>query len=188
MPGITPRRRIQGKNESGLKSAPPGPHHITTVPERLACGLRATNSRRGFRTSLAINPQILVIRVTGHRHAIKSLGLGRRMIYLFFGTLDISRALVGCSVSCVYVYFVQDVGQEMIRQAFLRFRDGSWHEASFLRPRPCSRVFVHLVLLRSVRSGCRLVQFISTGVRAVCGLGDSLDSRSAALFSAYGGH
>jgi len=122
------------------------------------------------------------------RHAIKSLGLGRRMIYLFCRTLDISRALVGCAVSCAFAHFVPDVGQETIRQAFLRFGNGSWYEASFLRPRPCSCVFVHLVLLRSVRSGRRFAQLVSRGVRAVCGLGDSLDSRSAALFSAYGGH
>jgi hypothetical protein len=34
------------------------------------------------------------------RHAIKSLGLGRRIIYLLCRTLDVSRALVGCAVCC----------------------------------------------------------------------------------------
>src|SRR5580765_4791305 len=133
-----------------------------------------------------VTPRASGIAYRPFRHAIKSLGLRRRMIYLFCQTFDISRALVGCAVCSAYAHFVPDVGQETIRQAFLRFGDGSWYEASFLRPRPCSCVLVHLVLLRSVRSGRRFAQLISRGVRAVCGLGDSLDSRSAALFSAYG--
>src|SRR5258708_7562493 len=120
-------------------------------------------------------------------HAIKSLGLGRRLIYLFCWTLDVSRALVGCAVCCGNAHSVSGVAKT-IRWMFLSFREGSCHEAYFFRPRPCSHVFVRLLLLRSVRSGRRSARRISRGIRAVSGLGDSVDSRSAALFSAYGGH
>jgi hypothetical protein len=66
------------------------------------------------------------------------------MIYPSCHILDVSRALVGCPVCFGNTHSVHDVAKT-IRQAFLRFGEGSSHEASFLRLRRCSRVFVRLV-------------------------------------------
>src|ERR1700722_4154195 len=118
------------------------------------------------------------------KHAIKNLGLGRRMFYLLCRTLDVSRDLVGCAV-CWATHSLSDLAKK-IRQVFLRFGQGSCHEASFLCPRFCTIVFVYWAFLRSVRSGCRFAGRTSRGVRPVCGLGHARDSWSAALFSAYG--
>src|SRR5712692_7170658 len=54
------------------------------------------------------------------RHVIKSLGLGRRVIYLLCRTLGVSRALVGCAVCSGNAHSVPGVART-IRWTILRF-------------------------------------------------------------------
>src|SRR5580700_10185829 len=90
------------------------------------------------------------------RHTIKSLGLGRRMIYLVSWTFNVFATWsVALFAVATHILFATSPRRFV---KLLRFGDGSCHETSFARPCPCSRVFVHLVLLRSVRSCCRFVR------------------------------